>query len=243
MIIQFIERYSLKLAVGIFIFINMIIANFITFTLMQFVDDPNYFISQSIATIASSVGAFIIILPSIVLYHQLEKTKEEAKYNFNIDSLTQLLSRKPFTVILKEILSDQEVSSIGLFFIDLDHFKKINDKYGHIAGDKVMSAVGKLLKEYTPKNGVVARYGGEEFVLLVSNPNIDEFNEIAENLCLHLNNSIEYEEQKISFTASVGGVLCGSKQYNYESLLHMADMQMYKAKEKGRNRFELHHCL
>jgi predicted signal transduction protein with EAL and GGDEF domain len=139
------QKYSFKKLLIFYLLFSLFIGYFVTYIVMSFLVNPNYNIAFIISTFCSFFGSLLFIIPSIVLYIRVDKVKKQAEINYNIDSLTQLLSRKPFSDKMRETLVNKSVITVGIIFIDLDHFKIVNDTYGHLAGDEVMIKVGKIL--------------------------------------------------------------------------------------------------
>lgn len=164
-----------------------------------------------------------------------DKLHQEA----NTDGLTQCYNKMYFNGKLDLEVKKSKVtgSPLSLIIFDLDHFKKLNDNYGHDAGDFVLKEKSSLLRDNgIRKQDVFARYGGEEFVVLLPNTNLKQAFEIAERLRkLVENHEFVYEGQRLPVTASIGvadyrqGVNTGT------DLFKRADSAVYKSKEGGRN--------
>ena len=123
-----------------------------------------------------------------------------------------------------------------LLFIDLDHFKQLNDRYGHLFGDSVLSAVGTAMKEALRGSDLRCRYGGEEFVVLLPDTPLDGAKRVAESMRRHLaRRAIERPEGSIFVTASIGVSAATSGELDAKALLARADAAMYRAKRDGRN--------
>ena len=119
---------------------------------------------------------------------------------------------------------------------DLDFFKKVNDTYGHLAGDKVLSTVSKIFTNSLRIEDLAARYGGEEFVFIIPSSDKNFVLEIAENIRKQIEETIFVEEnKKFSVTISIGVVKYENK-LNYKNLIALADKALYKAKKEGRNK-------
>lgn len=120
--------------------------------------------------------------------------------------------------------------------LDLDHFKDINDTYGHCAGDAVIKALSRTLIETMRDSDIICRWGGEEFVVLMSEIDIEEAANLANRIkLLFAGNSVYVSGQQISTTVSIG-VTAFTGQPGIEALIHEADQALYQAKESGRNR-------
>jgi diguanylate cyclase len=171
------------------------------------------------------------------LEDELNKTKIE---NMR-DPLTGLLTRKSFTDEVVRIESSyvRINTQYAVVFFDLDHFKNINDTYGHECGDVVLSTFGKILNKSIRDHDIVGRYGGEEFVAIIHfNLNRELLQFLKRIKTIVIENSFLYKNQKIKVTFSAGVALRSSYD-SYENTLQKADMLLYQAKENGRNKITL----
>lgn len=156
----------------------------------------------------------------------------------NRDYLTGLYNRRYFFETINEYIDEIKGSGekFAIGMIDIDHFKKINDTYGHDVGDKVITALADILRSSTNPRDVVARFGGEEFCVVLKNINQYSAHEIfnrlkdeVEKFSFHLK-----DEQYINFSVSIGALLFNEEEFLEENI-NAADMLLYKAKDKGRN--------
>ena len=150
-----------------------------------------------------------------------------------IDELTQVYNRKYLNEILKELIKRKKLCLIEL---DIDHFKKVNDTYGHPFGDEVLKKIASILKSKLRKNDLIIRMGGEEFLIILDNDEIDNALMIAEKL----RKAIEEEDFEKTKVTSSFGVCCGdiNSKDDFEKLYSLVDEALYKAKQNGRNRVE-----
>ena len=164
---------------------------------------------------------------------QIEHYKKEA----NTDNLTSLLRRDPFINEVRKHLDNK--TNLALLIIDIDDFKNINDTYGHNIGDEVLVKVSESLKTMVSDKGITCRLGGDEFTIaLIDINNIGIIKDIAERILTSIKN-IKLEIDP-SFSVSVSIGIHYIKDYNdisFESLYNLADDALYKAKEKGKDRF------
>jgi diguanylate cyclase (GGDEF)-like protein/PAS domain S-box-containing protein len=154
------------------------------------------------------------------------------------DSLTGLLNRRTLLEIAaKEISRYQRSGTVFcLLMLDLDHFKNINDTYGHAGGDKILQAVAELLKEQERPYDYAVRMGGEEFCILLSNTSMKQAYRFAERIKKLISEINIYEKgQSIKITTSIGISEVIKTDINLESTLKRADEALYNAKEAGRN--------
>jgi len=169
--------------------------------------------------------------------------QEQLRIQATRDLLTGAWNRVAVLDLFEQELNrgHREDKRVGLIFVDLDHFKRINDTYGHLGGDAVLRACGEKMRAIMRPYDLVGRYGGEEFVIIL--PGCDEANlrKICERLRASLaETQVGYEHNKIAFTVSIGAALSSLGQATKaESLLRQADAALYRAKMGGRNRVEL----
>lgn len=171
------------------------------------------------------------------LEDELTRTKTE---NMR-DHLTGLLTRRAFSDEITKIESAYEriKTQYAVIFFDLDHFKKLNDTYGHECGDVVLSTFGKILNKSVRDHDLVGRYGGEEFVAIIHfNLNRELLQFLKRIKTIVTENSFLYKDKKIKVTFSAG-VAIRSSYPTYENTLQKADMLLYQAKENGRNKIIL----
>ncbi len=176
-------------------------------------------------------------------FEELEKKKSELEQLAYYDPLTGLPNRRFFFDHANLILesSKRYRNPISLLIIDIDHFRKINDTYGHEAGDIVLKSFADILKKTIRQSDLAARLGGEEFVLLMPNATLQQGKVMAERVRVSFQNSlIVYEEKEIRATLSVGLASFKSGIESIDDLIRMADEALYKAKELGRNRIEVY---
>jgi diguanylate cyclase (GGDEF)-like protein len=157
------------------------------------------------------------------------------------DALTGLFNRRHFRELFEQMLHQaaETRQPLGLLLIDLDHFKKVNDTYGHLAGDECLRMLARNLTEVvTNDHGLVARFGGEEFVVALPSLSTARLLEVAERLRLRIcAEPARYAGDEITITASIGvfNVPVGFS-FNPDDALHQADDALYAAKNSGRNR-------
>ena len=155
----------------------------------------------------------------------------------HIDSLTQTYNKATFEdTVNREInLALRNRNNLSVIFLDIDHFKSINDSYGHACGDVVLSTTAKLIKNCARNSDIIFRYGGEEFVLLLSNTDISGAELLAERIRNEIEqHTIAYDMQPIKITASIGVTSLATSD-SLDDFIQRADDEMYRAKAKGRN--------
>jgi len=159
----------------------------------------------------------------------------------HIDPLTQAKNRAAFdSTVSREIsLALRNDNSLSAIFLDIDHFKSINDNFGHACGDMVLSVTAKLIKQCARDSDLVFRYGGEEFVLLLSNTDLSGGQLLAERIRKKLeHHTLSFDMEPVKITASLGISTLKSTD-SLESFIQRADSAMYQAKAQGRNQVML----
>ncbi len=155
------------------------------------------------------------------------------------DTLTGLYNRRVLEEILTVEGSRRTPAPLAVMLIDVDDFKKINDTFGHPAGDRVLSVLGRLLRENCRKENIIARYGGEEFAVFLTNSGLTATAALqaAERLRTVLAaQDFAFSGRKVKLTVSIGVAFSTGKAGSSESLLGIADKALYQAKRAGKNR-------
>ena len=168
---------------------------------------------------------------------QIHESLTEAR----TDELTGLPNRRAIERIAKQELSRQSSASTAaiLAIVDIDHFKKVNDLYGHAAGDATLRFVANQLQQELSANATVARFGGEEFLILMRSPINDSTEKLEKVRAKISEQPVEYEKHQISVTIS-GGVSRMSQSIGFPAAMQRADQALYRAKQSGRNCIFLH---
>ena len=170
----------------------------------------------------------------------LKKDLEEATRDAKTDMLTNLANRKSFDELLEKATRDADGSGLELcmIFCDLDYFKRINDKHGHLVGDQVLKVVATSLKSAVKGRDIVARYGGEEFAIVLLNTSLVNVKRLAENIRVEISSKhIQRKDNRESLgTITMSfGVARYYPSEGPESFLQRADRALYMSKRKGRN--------
>jgi len=156
------------------------------------------------------------------------------------DSLTGLLNRRQFFSESLELFGRalHRPYELSILMIDLDHFKEVNDQYGHATGDATLQEVARRLKVSVRPTDVVGRYGGEEFAIILPRTDMDETRQIANRLIsIIANQPVRVENVMVSVTISMGIAGLEENVTSLDELLQRADQALYTAKEEGRNRW------
>jgi len=175
----------------------------------------------------------------------LEEQKNILQYQAHHDTLTGLPNRVLFNDRLEQGIERAKRSNrcLALFFLDLDHFKEINDSLGHAVGDKVLKVVTKRLTEIIRKEDTLARLGGDEFTFIIEGlEQSQDASLLAEKILKVLKEPIIVKENTLYVSSSIGISLYPQDGKNAQDLLKYSDAAMYKAKEEGRNNFQFYNA-
>lgn len=191
------------------------------------------------STILLSRALYENRLSSILDNCELEKSVNELHKLSMIDNLTNIYNRRYFFKMSQDLVSiaAREQKKVSLLMIDIDYFKKINDTYGHQAGDFILVSLVKEIEKVMRKSDIFARIGGEEFSILLHNTSIEGACVIAEKIREIIENKVfTYNSISINLTISIGIAELNEKHTSIETLYTQADKQLYFAKASGRNK-------
>ncbi len=153
------------------------------------------------------------------------------------DPLTGLLNRGALMRAMARLSTHGDPPQAALLMMDLDHFKHINDRYGHMTGDDVLRHFTRQLSQTLRPSDITSRYGGEEFMVILLNTDLPTALELAERIRLHTENTSlqDYEGNTIRYTVSIGIAMLKPGK-NFETAIREADNRLYEAKRQARNR-------
>lgn len=165
-------------------------------------------------------------------------TAMEIMNELQYDSLTGVYNKKTITEYAKKRISEEKEKRIVIAILDVDHFKSVNDTFGHLYGDKVLARVGGRLKEIVGEDGVIGRIGGDEFMIVFNGLGDDQ---VLRGMLRAIRTQIKWEFaedfENLSITCSIGASIFPVNGRDYEDLFKKADCCLYIAKEKGRDRY------
>jgi len=168
--------------------------------------------------------------------NQLQKLYGKATY----DPLMHIYNRATFFDLANFALNSDKSKNMpyALLMIDLDHFKLVNDTYGHSCGDIVLETIAIIVKGHFRKSDIVGRYGGEEIVVLLDNISVNQMHMTVEKLRTNIENTvIPYQENELKVTVSIGMTYApAGSMHSLDDMLLQADLALYRAKNSGRNR-------
>jgi diguanylate cyclase (GGDEF)-like protein len=175
----------------------------------------------------------------------LKQAQKQLEALIKTDALTEIANRshliergqEEFERLKRNRLNNQPLFTLGCIMLDLDHFKRINDSKGHLAGDLVLKGVAQRLRECVRPYDVIGRFGGEEFVVLLPDTNLEQSLEAAERIRNSMSQELfEILGDRISLTVSLGVSCSNENDQGLNDLLKRADEGLHKAKDAGRDR-------
>jgi diguanylate cyclase (GGDEF)-like protein len=157
------------------------------------------------------------------------------------DPLTGLYNRRYFDNVLQKELTQRKRygQSVTCLMMDIDHFKQVNDTYGHEAGDFVLKEIAELLKTHLREVDTIARWGGEEFIVMMPHTDIHGAFVPASRILKTIADKTFDKIPDVHITVSIGLACTGETQNIPDILVNAADLALYEAKKKGRNRIEV----
>ena len=171
------------------------------------------------------------------LLTQLDQARVSLQQVAHYDPLTNLINRRGFNQIFAEKLQEHTCNNgmLAVMFLDIDHFKRINDSLGHDAGDDLLKVIAERIRNATRAQDVVARFGGDEFCILLSIPDYEEARHLAHRVMQKMKETIALAGRRMVMTTSIGIAVFPRDGSTCDELLKHADLALYQSKEKGRN--------
>ncbi len=198
-------------------------------------EEANQIIFQSVM-----LGSMLILVSVMVTFNRYIETNEDyLKYQAFTDPLTGVANRNAFYEKSSEVFEQHQNGQVpfSLVIMDLDHFKSINDNYGHLTGDLCLTEVCRVIKQHCRSQDLFARVGGEEFALVLPNTRLEDAKRIAERMRIAIEEHVILldDASTIQCTASFGLSTKSSAGDTLRSIIKRADAALYKAKKLGRN--------
>ncbi|MDN7674993.1 diguanylate cyclase [Burkholderia oklahomensis] len=188
------------------------------------------------------VEAVCVTISDVTHVSVMQREREEAVAKLqeyaNRDGLTGIANRRFFEARLRDEFErwQRYGGNLSVLLFDLDHFKAINDRFGHVVGDNVLRVMARRVADVVRLQDTFGRFGGEEFALLLPCTSLDEAMHVAEKIRQTIGNTpIEAEGVRVPVTASVGGTAAHAGALTHEALVNEADAALYRAKRQGRN--------
>ena len=192
------------------------------------------FINVIIFTI---IGIFLTVIANSVRIREFVLSRE-INIQKDTDELTGLKNKGALTREINEFLTDVMSDKGIMFMLDIDHFKAINDTYGHDVGDKVIQQLGQYLGKEFVNNEIAGRFGGDEFIIFIKNTDsLDAASNIAENIVKGAFENILLPKPEDKVSVSIGIAIYKGVEKNYSEILKKSDIALYKAKANTDKRF------
>lgn len=170
---------------------------------------------------------------------RMEREQEEVMYRATIDGLTGLLNKITFNERAEQYIAKNTSKDVALIYLDLDHFKDINDWFGHDKGDEILRITADRMKTCFRRKEYVARPGGDEFCVFIPEADISSLKRRVEVLYEVLKNTCANDNVTVNVSSSIGCILCHSDKYTFEQLVKKADEAMYDVKKAGRDSYKI----
>jgi diguanylate cyclase (GGDEF)-like protein len=209
----------------------------------------NFFIDLQLSQVAINSGILGLVIGSFLssIYtskitnyeNNLKQQNSSLSVLASTDYLTGIMNRRMFNEISERYFQTAQKGDLNLtlLLLDLDHFKKINDTYGHQAGDQLLVSFVKTIEKILRKSDIFARIGGEEFAILLSQIERKDAFKLAEKIRHEVENiTIQSEGKNIFVRTSIGITQTGETDDSFDDVFSRADLALYKAKKEGRNR-------
>lgn len=226
------------------VFVSVLLSVVITLSLMfALIKDMTMFDSSQLLGLTVSIIVPLIVATPASYYVLLQREKlnlanQELDFLLRYDPLTTLLTRRTFLKEASAALEQCKANNLSyaVFYIDIDHFKKINDSYGHLVGDRTLELFGQTLSSILIREELAGRLGGEEFCIFASGHDTIAIQSIARQILEQFQSRAKtIDTIEVNGTLSIG--IASSKSENLEELMHKADIQLYHAKKTGRNKY------
>lgn len=197
-------------------------------------------VQNSGGTLKTVVWMAFDITAHKTMLRQLREKQEKLNRISRIDSLTRLLNRRSFFLEARSAIQScrkRKGPPLWLMMLDLDHFKQVNDQFGHYVGDKCLREFARILAKAAPQEALIERLGGEEFSIITPEAEASAINSKAEHIrAVTENTLVVFDHIELRLTVSIGVTRIHDDEDDIIEGLRRADAKMYKAKETGRNR-------
>ena len=222
-------------------FAVMSIALFCRAAFILYQEQMSSFVSNQVEAVTLLLTAMVQIWIAFSLIFMItSRYAKEILHLSMTDTLTGILNRSGLNSLGMRMLlrAEQKKTPMAVLVFDADHFKKINDRYGHLFGDEILRLLAQFSQNALRPNDLLARFGGEEFIAILDSVSQEDSILIAERLCRTIEKSdFKVEDTQIPCTVSIGISCTGlSDTYSLQALISSADQALYRAKQEGRNR-------
>ena len=219
---------------------SIVMSLIITISFLELFSDGTVFIGVLIAIVAPLIIAPVVgwyLVGLIIKSHQLE---EEMRTLATFDALTGVMTRRAFLAHCETVyqVAIRSQLTLAVIYIDMDDFKKINDTYGHAAGDEVLKSFGSVVNRCKRKSDLIGRIGGEEFSMVLHKTDVDGAVKLSNKIrAIAKSEKVFFEGQAIDYNMSIGvAVLDKANPLPLDQLMRNADSALYQAKTLGKDR-------
>lgn len=178
------------------------------------------------------------VIATMSLVNAVSEASSASVFSGTRDAGTDLLNKRAMTSYVQRIIEDKPNYPVTIAVIDIDNFKDVNDKYGHMVGDEIIRNVADVIKEAVEGKGVAGRIGGDEMMIMLENVQNEE---AVRSVLRTIRNNVSWlyngREDRPKLTCSIGAATYPDNATEYDTLFNVADKMLYLAKEKGRNRY------
>lgn len=191
-------------------------------------------------TLYLNLGICLLITGVVVMLMNLSLSRYQRRIEemASTDKLTGLLNRQAYDILMDKLMAEyaRQPRPVSMLLLDLDHFKPVNDQYGHAMGDRVLRSVASQLRQVLRKSDIAVRWGGEEFLVVLNNCALDEARQIAEKIRQRIaQECLEVEGKRLALNVSIGVSQFSGTELP-DQTISRADAGLYQAKQGGRNR-------
>lgn len=235
-VVRVMSHLGLAVVTAIMTVLSAFLSLAVAWTLGFLIDVPNYHVHLLLAFFIPFVVTPCFSILTALSMRDLQRARKRASEMALLDPLTGIPNRRAFfDGVGRRLQATPQSASHGVLYIDIDHFKQINDRHGHLGGDAVLKHFAALLQASTRKEDLVARMGGEEFVIHATSCDAMGLSALAAAIGMKVRTAqVEFGNSTISYTVSIGGA-CGSRGASIDSLMTLADSALYDVKNTGRD--------
>lgn len=240
-VVRVMSRLGLALVTAIMTVLSAFLSMFVAWIFGFFIHVPNYGVHILLAFVIPFFVTPMFSAMTALSIRDLQKARRRASEMALLDPLTGIANRRAFFDILAKRMEPAHESSRtqGVLFIDIDHFKDINDRWGHAAGDAVLKDFANLLKSSMREGDLIARMGGEEFVVHLLDVSPSSLAVIAAGIGATVrSHTVTFEATTLRYTVSIGAAIGGST-HTIDQLLSAADHALYRVKNSGRDSYSV----
>lgn len=221
------------------------LATISSFVVLAFLPTPvahDLFLSAAAPVMIANVAGVFLLSDLLAREKYRVRIQRALENEASVDPLTRLPNRRVLQRAGDNCTKEAETKRIpySIIMLDIDHFKKINDTWGHSVGDTVLAKVADVIRQKVRKTDVAARYGGEEIVILLPNTSEQDATAVAEKIRMKIEDTaLSVDHESIKVTVSMGIACAVTPTIEFKAVLEAADKALYRAKIAGRNRVEI----